>query len=124
LPRCQSTQFWLSLTQVSPEERDLQDLAVAELAERDGEADGAKNPYEALRKLREDAKNELKLSGEVCCDRRNQMIGRMICAVVEPLKDLCIWAQSLSCRPGGEGARVIGAFPVGAIGFHCLGTKN
>ena len=66
--------------QASVEERILEDR-VAEDAEA-----AHKNPREYLKELRALAKNEMSLAGEICSDKRNQIIGRMICHVLKPLK--------------------------------------
>ena len=47
----------------------------------------AKDGKEALQELRELSKNHMELAGKICMDRRNQIVGRMICAVLNPLKD-------------------------------------
>ena len=71
---------------MSLEEQSLEEAALREVKGK--EPDSSQTPREAFRALREGTTKDFDLVGEICSDRRNQIIGCMLCTAVEPLKDL------------------------------------
>ncbi len=74
-----------SAAQVGDDELVLRDRARAHVLEKDPVS--SKDGKEALQELRELSQNHMELAGKICLDRRNQTVGRMLCAVLDPSKD-------------------------------------